>query len=334
VLVAGACALGVEGSARADEPSAADKASARRLAFDGIALAEKGDCVGAVDKLARAEKLFHAPTTLGRLGECQILLGKVVEGTENLGRTAREELAPGAPPAFVHARARAKRMLANAPRPAHAKIIVKAPPEANVSVTIDGAPIPAANVGEDRSIDPGTHVIEAAAAGYKSASASVTLIEGGNEEVRLTLTPDPDAKPDPNAAAEKNRARDANPIEPPAPVETAPNRTLAYVMLGVGTLGVGVGAVFGIQALTKKSQLEKACPANRCQPSEQEDLDAAKSAGTVSTIGIAAGAGALALGGILLLVARPGNAAKGTSAASIQLRGTVTPTSLGLSGTF
>src|ERR1700682_5911030 len=94
---------------RADEPSAADVASARKLGFEGITLAEKGNCAAAIDKLARAEKLYNAATTLGRLGECQVQLVKGVEGTENLGRTSREDLPASAPQAFVAARARARK---------------------------------------------------------------------------------------------------------------------------------------------------------------------------------------------------------------------------------
>src|SRR5687768_14022299 len=69
-----------------EEPSAADVAAARSLGQEGVKLADAGNCAEAVDKLARAEKIFHAPTTLARLGECQVQLGKIVDGTENLNK--------------------------------------------------------------------------------------------------------------------------------------------------------------------------------------------------------------------------------------------------------
>src|SRR4029079_17212090 len=43
---------------------AGDMATARTLGTEGLRLAESGDCAGAVEKLTRAEKLHHAPTTL------------------------------------------------------------------------------------------------------------------------------------------------------------------------------------------------------------------------------------------------------------------------------
>jgi hypothetical protein len=291
---------------RADEPSAADVASARKLGFEGITLADKGNCAAAVDKLARAEKLFHAPTTLGRLGECQVQLGKVVEGSENLGRVAREDLASNAPAVFVAAKARAKKALAAAtPKLAHAKIIVKAPQGVSVSVAVDSVPVPAANVGEDRALDPGPHLVEASAPGYVTASTAINLREGGTEEVTLTLVADPNAA----KAAAPVSAPTAPVATTPAPVEPAaersPNRTLAYVVLGVGVVGVGVGTVFGLTALSKKNDLANECPNNACRMSQQDNLDSAKTAGTISTIAFGVGAAALIVGGVLFFTAKP-----------------------------
>lgn len=338
VSVVAVASLGVlaPSTARADEPSAADIASARKLGFEGITQADKGNCAGAVDKLARAEKLFHAPTTLGRLGECQVQLGKVVEGTENLGRAAREELAPNAPPAFVAARARAKKALAAAmPKLAHAKIVVKAPPGVTFAVAVDSVPVPAANVGEDRALDPGPHLVEATAPGYLTASSAINLREGGTEEVTLTLAVDPNAaKAAPVVASPAGAdTTTAKPVTPPA--EGSPNRTLAYVVLGVGVVGVGVGTVFGLTALSKKNDLAKECPNNACRTTQQDNLDSAKSAGTISTIAFGAGAAALIVGGVLFFTASPrATTANGAAPAKLVARPYFDMTSAGVVGSF
>jgi hypothetical protein len=325
-------------TSRADEPSAADIASARKLGFEGITQADKGNCAGAVDKLARAEKLFHAPTTLGRLGECQVQLGKVVEGTENLGRAAREELAPNAPPVFVAARARARKALAAAtPKLAHAKIVVKAPPGVTPSVAIDSVPLPAANVGEDRALDPGPHLVEATAPGYVTASAAINLREGGTEEVTLTLTIDPNAAKSLAPVTTSPTTPDTTKPNPATPAaEGSPNRTLAYVVLGVGVVGVGVGTVFGLTALSKKNDLAQACPNNACRTTQQDNLDSAKSAGTISTIAFGAGAAALIVGGVLFFTASPpattGKTGKTASPAKLAARPYFDMTSAGVVG--
>ena len=86
-----------------EEPLAADVAAARALGQEGVKLADAGNCSEALNKLERAEKMFHAPTTLGRLGECQVMMGKLVEGTENLHRVVLETLSPTAPLVFSQA---------------------------------------------------------------------------------------------------------------------------------------------------------------------------------------------------------------------------------------
>jgi hypothetical protein len=316
-LVAVTCVAttcGAPGVAHADEPTAADVASARKIGFEGMKLAEKGDCAAAIDKLARAEKLFHAPTTLGRLGECQVQVGKVVEGTENLGRVAREELASNAPAAFVAARVRAKKQLALAtPKLARAKIVVRAASDATVTVAVDSLPVNAANLGEERVLDPGPHLVEASAPGYRKVSTTINLREGATEDVTLTLIIDPEAAraaraaaaagPAPGPAPESSASATAGAPDAKPRAADSPNRTLAYVVLGLGVAGVGVGSVLGLTALSKKSDLSKACPNSTCHTSQQGDLDSARTSGTISTIAFAAGGAALIVGGVLFFTA-------------------------------
>src|SRR3954469_3008571 len=93
-------AIALTSSAAYADTSAADMAAARALGTDGIKLANRGKCAEAIEKLDRAEKLYHAPTTLERLGECHVEIGKLVLGTEELRRVVREQLATDAPKAF------------------------------------------------------------------------------------------------------------------------------------------------------------------------------------------------------------------------------------------
>src|SRR6476661_5989116 len=95
-------AVTVAAPAHADS-SAENKSAARSLGIEGIQYARQGDCVKAIPLLERAETLFHAPTILGTLGECQVQVGHLVEGTENLNRVAREALTADAPAAFLQA---------------------------------------------------------------------------------------------------------------------------------------------------------------------------------------------------------------------------------------
>jgi hypothetical protein len=286
--------------ARADEePSPADIAAARSLGQEGVKLADAGNCAEAIDRLTRAEKIFHAPTTLGRLGECQVQIGKLIEGTENLNRVVREPLASTAPPAFVAAQERAGRVLAEAkPKIAKLRIAVNGPPNVPVTVTVDGEHVPRANLEANRPMDPGEHVVEATSPGYTKASAKVHLAEGAAESVTLSL----EAAPPPVGVAPV-----PVPVTPDTPSDGGGHRRRvpAFVALGVGAAGVGIGAVFGIMALGKKSDLDGACTAGKICPSSQQDtIDSGQTFGTVSTIGFGVGIVGIGVGTYLLLTNR------------------------------
>jgi hypothetical protein len=298
-----------------EEPSAADMGAARALGQEGVKLAEAGNCEEAVDKLSRAEKIFHAPTTLARLGECQVQLGKVVEGTENLNRVSRENLAPTAPAAFREAQERARKVLADAkPRIAKLKIAVAAPAGVQFVVKLDGEPVPAANLNTNRPTDPGEHVVEASAPGYKNATAKVRLADGALDSVALTLEVDPNAPKTPLVAP---TAPGTAPGAPP-PEGTGPrNRLPAYVALGVGAVGLGVGAIFGIVALGKKSDLDSACSNKVCPSASQQDtIDSGKTFGTISTVGFVVGVVGAGVGTVLLLTGGSSSASSSSAASA------------------
>src|SRR5258708_1914863 len=104
--------ISVATPSRADD--AESTAAARTLGIQGVQLADAGKCPEAIEKLQRAESLHHAPTILDRLGECQVAVGQLVAGTENLNSVVREPLAANAPQVYRDAQDRAKKVLATA----------------------------------------------------------------------------------------------------------------------------------------------------------------------------------------------------------------------------
>jgi len=176
----------------ADE-AAENIAAARTLGIQGVQLADAGKCPEAIEKLTRAEALHHAPTILSRLGECQVNVGEVVNGTENLNMVVREELPASAPKVFREAQKRAKKVL-NAAMPKIAYLTIRVTPsEVKANVSVAGKAVPAALLGAERPTDPGTHQVSAAAEGYKPASATITLGEGAHQELSLLLEKDSSA---------------------------------------------------------------------------------------------------------------------------------------------
>lgn len=326
-VLCAALVISVAAPSRADD-QAENTAAARTLGIQGVQLADAGKCPEAIEKLRRAESLHHAPTILGRLGECQVAVGQVVEGTENLNSVVREPLAPNAPKVFHDAQDRAQKALTTAlGKIAHLTINV-VPPDAKPTVTVGGKPIPTALIGAERPSDPGTVEITATAPGYKAAGTSVTLSEGGHQEITLTLEKDPNAV----AALPPVTTPPPGPVtQPPEPAASKSN-TAAYVALGIGGAGILVGSVTGVLALGKASD----CP-NKVCPS-QSNLDDAKSMATISTAGFGVGIVGLGVGAILLVTGHKRESAPVQGAAQYRPKLSLKPwfgvSSVGLAGSF
>ncbi|HEU4539132.1 MAG TPA: hypothetical protein VFS00_33655, partial [Polyangiaceae bacterium] len=338
-LAAGAALAAPPASAQAPGTGPTELATARALGIEGVKLADANNCAEAVPKLDRSERIHHAPTTLGRLGECHVQLGALVLGTELLQRVVREPLPPNAPAVFVAAKARAQQVLDQAlPKIGKLRISVKAPPDARPAVAIDGEPVSSALLEVDRPTDPGPHRVEASAPGFRAASATVTLREGGSESVSLVLEPDPNAQrvepPGPAAAPTAAPTVAPPPAPAPAPERSSTPRLVAYGALGVGAAGLVAGSVLGALTISKSNDLEGQCPNKQCAtPAAQDDLDGASRLGTWSTVAFGVGAVGLVGGVVLLLTSSPGASAS-AAAPGPAVRPRVGFGSLGLEGTF
>ena len=325
-------ALSARGALAQEDPNAAETAAARSIALEGIRLADAGRCAEALEKLSRAEKLHHALVVLGRLGECQVNQGKLVDGTENLRRVLREPLPSNASSVLLKARERAQGVLDTAkPRIGALNIAVKGPRDnTGVSVTLDGVSMPVALLDADRPTDPGDHVVEASATGYLRASGHVTVAPGDRQSIVLKLEPDPNAPvaataspPSAEAAGSSTRAAPAS--EPAASASIDSNvansrgevdHTGAYIAWAAGGAAVAVGSVFGIMAFKGKGDLNEQCPDKVCLESSQDRLDSAKRASTISTVLFAVGGASIGLGTVLFLTASPSGGSSRSARAS------------------
>ena len=297
VLLTFAC-VAFAGAASADD--AKDTAAARAFGQEGVQLADQGKCPAAIEKLERAEKLHHAPTTAARLGECEIQVGKVIAGTERLQRLIREGLPPSPPKSFVTAMERAQKTLdAALPRIATLRISVKAPSGTKAVVVVDDETISSALIGADMPVDPGAHKISASAKGLVTDTKQLTLKDGETNGLTLTLIVDPNYKPEAAPVAVTPAPGPTPPTPPPPDRKT---NVLPFVAFGVGAVGLGVGAVTGLIVGSKSSDLTKNCRSDGACPSSQDStLSSANTLATVSTIGFIVGGAGVAAGVVLLL---------------------------------
>jgi len=339
--------------ARAEDASAAETAAARALAVEGLKLAQANNCVEALPKLERAEKLYHSAVVASRLGECYVSVGRLVEGTEVLRKVLREPQPADATPALTKALERAQRVL-DAAKPRIGGLIVKVAAVADMRVKVDGNVLQSALLDSEVPSDPGEHSIEASAPGFLRSGARVTLADGEKKTVTLTLSRDPNAviAPTPpvnDTSTPQPTSAPPAPTAEPAPARVAapsplpkrePSRAAAYVSLGIGAAGVATGGVLGLLTLQRHKDLQGRCPDNVCSPNDQSDLDSAKRLGNFSTIAFGVGGAGLVLGTVLFFTATPSNVDHASAAPKPKFAGiseprvAVGPTQIQLSGAF
>lgn len=295
LLVAPVPALG------ADPVDPATRSSARQLGEEGNQLFNRGDYAGALDKYQRAAALVNVPTLGVRIARCLEKLGRLVEASERYLAVTRMPLPAEARELHEEAKQQAATERAALLKRIPSVVVTPKGP-GDVQVTIDGKPLEKPLYGAKRAIDPGSHRIEARR-GDEVQTKDVTIAEGETSKVDFEFGPEPQAAP-----GEPVPSSGATPAATPSdqPGESgSTQRTLGYVSLGVGALGLAVGAGAGLIALGEKSDLESSCGSDlQCPPASHDDANGYNRLRTISTVGFVVG-GIGAAAGITLLLTAP-----------------------------
>ena len=325
------------------QDDAAETAAARGLAVEGVKLAQSDHCDQALEKLEPAEKFKHSPIVLRHLGECQVKVGRWVEGSESLRKLLREPLPADASPALSAAYESATATLRDIkPRIPNMKILLNAPADVDVTVKVDGKVVADSVVGIALPTDPGDHEVEATAPGFFKASSSVKLLPSASAFVTLELKRDPNA-PRPEKAAASTAAT-AGAKRETAPTSAAPahpadhgsntGKVLAYTSYALAAASLGAGIVFGQSARNDEKALETACPNHVCSEAQRDALDSAKTKGTISTIAFATAGAGLTLGTILLVTSSGSHSESATARPAVRAQAKLGLGSVSVVGDF
>lgn len=322
-LAAGSLLTLVTCAAAAQEENDSDKNAARELAEQAAKAMTAEDFATAQDLYQRAYALVPAPTLSLRHARALAKGGRWVEALEAYVRTTRTRLDDKSPAAFREAVEQAQAELAELrPRVPKATIVVKGIDRKSraLSVTVGGRVIAPALIGVAAPMDPGTHPVVAKTTDGREARATLEIQEKEEKSIELELPPAPEGA----ATGEPPKSESAK-------LSTADSsqKTWAFVALGVGAVGLGVGVTTGLMATSKHQSAEDACPKGVCREgsSGADDAESFRSLRTVSTIGYVVGA--LGVGaGVTLWLTAP----KKTEAARVGAW--VGPASAGLRGAF
>ena len=282
--------LGLSGAAHAQQRTAQDIESARRLYNEGIELRDKGDMKGALEKFKAAHALGNTPITGIELCRTHSALGQPVEARETCLGVGRIPPLPEESSRSKDARNYAAR-LAEAERPKIGAIRLKitgVPQGWQPTVTVDGRAVPPVALNEPRAVNPGVHTIVAKVGSGPETRATLETHEGETKDLELAVQPPPEGEqPQPVGPV-------PGPQQPPPP--PAKKNTFATVSFAIAGVSGVVGTIAGLAAMSGEGDLDKECRNKICGRDQWDALDSAKTWGNVSTVffvvaGVALGAG-------------------------------------------
>jgi hypothetical protein len=297
-------------------PSAAaetDEQRAVALFEKGRKLAREGRCGDAIPVLLESIKYAEGVGALLNLGNCYESLVKTASAQRAFLR-ARDLAASKKDARSDEAAARARALEPEVPTLA-IHVATRAAEGRETLVRVDGEEWARERWGRPVPIDPGAHAVEIwARAGDQAPKETrpITVARGEHAEIELSAPPpgerEKPAPPRPTEPAIREPGSEAK--RGSESTSGGGQRTLSYVVGGVGAAGLVVGAIFGVLSLTTHASIVGRCPTYpRCSTTDQTTLaplnDRAAAEGTVSTVALVAG-GALLAGGLALFLTAPG----------------------------
>ncbi len=281
-----------------------DPAAASSLFSEGRKLVAQKKYAEACPQFEESQRLGPGIGTQFNLADCWEQIGRtasawalyldVAAAAKSSGQRERERVA----------RQRAERL---APKLSHLKLIVQAN-HPGLEISRDGIALGQAVWSTEIPIDPGAHQISAQATERKPWRQTVDVpAEGATATVTVPELEAAPRAPAPRPVAPANLT--SSPERDRANGSGSSQRSLGFIVGGVGVVGLAAGGFFGLRALSKNSDAKDIC-ADRptaCSDAEQGEhsglVDDAKSARTLSIIGFAAGTAALGTGIVLVLAA-------------------------------
>ncbi|MFT3772862.1 MAG: hypothetical protein QM820_46340 [Minicystis sp.] len=225
----------------APQAAAGARDTARGLTTQAVKLYDAGEFARALELFEKADALYPTPQYRVYVARAYAKLGKLQRAVAKYDEAMQMPLPPGAPPSFVEAQKTAAEERAEiAKRLPSLRIDVAGAPAADVTLTVDGEPVPSLKWARVE-LDPGSHRIEATAPRTRGSAQTVELREGATSSVLVTLQPLADAAP-------------------------RPWRPLAITSGALGGAGLIVAIISGAVLAAKRSSILDECPNHLCTP--------------------------------------------------------------------
>ncbi len=280
---------------------------AETLFTSGREAMTRGDLQAACSRFAESLKLHPAVGTLLNLAACEDRSNRLVLALEHFTE-ARSQL-PKDDFRIAFTTEQIERL---SRRVARITLRVAPDPPSGTRVLRDGAEVPAALWNAPVTVDPGAHTLVIEAPSRAAATLQIALAEGEAKTVDLVAPSLSSAAP---------------PVADRPDQATNSRKTLGFVALGVGVLGLAVGAVSGLAVLNAASTYRGHCPGGQCDSEGLSAASTGKTMSVVSPVALVLGAIGVGTGTHLLVTSKHAPAASGAPAG---LHANVSPTGAGV----
>lgn len=337
-LVLLSLARGARADAPPTSPSGATEAAA--LFYDARDLMAHGRYGEACPKLERSLAIDPGIGTRFNLANCYEHVGKLASAWAGFDEAARRAGEAGQAERERIARARAKALEERLP---HLVLAASTVEDTGAEIRRDGVLVPRAEWGSPIPIDPGSHTITVTAPDKEPWETTIQAVEARtvtvaiprllvSREVALRTPPaTPIAAPiapvedhatparaeAPSPSSMTETTQGSMPVSFPPPVVESrggAQRTVGFVLTGLGIASLGVAAGFGLHSLSKHDDAKEHCVGNACDATGVSLRHQARTAGNVSTITAIAG-GVVAATGIVLALTAPSDRSVSTGTA-------------------
>lgn len=286
------------GGAAAAKPDKKTRDQARKAYTDGEKSYNKGDYQKALDSFKKAHDLIPSPHAEFWLAAS---LDKLNQGNEAIAAYEQFLTNPDAAKVGDEKMTEAKTRLEALKASLMGEVmLVTTPPGATIAVNGEpqGKVTPVS-----LKLPPGAHKVAFTLPGHETKEVEVNVVTGEKAEQKVALAAEQsEVPPAPVATPEPAPAPAA---EEPAPPPEPRSKVPAYVTLGVAGAGAVVGTIFGLKALSAKSDYDDAPTSEAADDVERNALIADMAFGVAITLGVT---------GVVLLTSSDSSASGGDTA--------------------
>lgn len=262
-------------------------AAAESLFEEGRRLMNSGNFAAACQKLEESQRLEPAGGTLMNLALCHEKMGRTASAWAEFKAGYALGVRDGREARIKLAKEHIERL---EPTLSRVTILPGKAEVAGLEVFIDDILIGKAAWNTATPMDPGPHTIRAAAPGYKAWTQSFELAPN-RASIEVAVP-----------ALEPLPALPAGPVGPgpAAAADRTGRRAVGITLMGVGVVGIGIGTVFGVLAVSKRGESNRLCESDtNCTAAGVKLNDTAIAYSWVSTASFGAGIALGLVGGYL-----------------------------------